>query len=102
MIASSHISGLKSPGEAEEEAVGDEEEGEVNEVEKAPVQVDSAEVPGELEKKTEVEDRQVTSLSIASLHEPLKPGLYSSVKCCPSVTESPLRRRRVSPSSPAA
>ena len=32
----------------------------------------------------------------------LKPGLYFCVKCCTSVTESSLSRRRASPSSPAA
>jgi hypothetical protein len=79
MISSPHISGVKSPGagEAEEEEVGEEEEGEVNEGEKAPVKVDSVEVPGEPEKKTEVVDRQVTRRSISSLkrtadlHEPM-------------------------------
>ncbi|XP_030216247.1 nuclear cap-binding protein subunit 3 isoform X1 [Gadus morhua] len=63
--AQTQSKGVKSPGagEAEEEEVGEEEEGEVNEGEKAPVKVDSVEVPGEPEKKTEVVDRQVDQLS---------------------------------------
>ena len=32
----------------------------------------------------------------------VKPGLYFSVKCSTSLTESPLRHQRPSPSSPAA
>ncbi|CAL8265592.1 unnamed protein product [Merluccius merluccius] len=70
--------GLRSPGadDADEEEDEEEEEGEVNEGEKRAVKVDSEECTGEQEKKTEVDDRQLSQAERESLlRNDLRPAI---------------------------